>query len=917
MVINTKQRVMTTVLVCTMFLVIFLTVNYPGGNIRSLLKVSNDESVAPTRPNNVTNDNTVFNNNKTLQVSLTRLQEAATSTVTEEQQTTEVPGDEEADAASVAPAVSPDDHLVLDITVNMTGVALTVDGRQVYTDLNNTDTWDKELVRLHAGLHLVTLHQVTGRVMAAHSFMTWQFSLDKAFLKALADIQEGRLLVIMGAPEFTTFLKTTTIRVLEEMGALYIDRLAYKDAWCLLVHKGGGVLLEALTTFLPKHNIHKLDVSPLSLHVSAPRMQDPALKPTMPKAKKQSSSDSHIADKETTALLEAATTQSDRARITAVQAPHAGNFLLAVLMSATGTRLDLQELRIAVALRFAAPIHTVHRCICGETDADEYGLHGLQCGKPGSWDSRHDEVNDIIKKTLVFAQCPAEREPRNLLNCDSVSFACRPAGITLRPWKGGRQLAWDYTCVSTLATTYINLSAGQVGAAATRTEKDTSQPSLRTNSVVYEVEYEMKEVIPVAIVTARRLPHVLRQVGQVWASPGGTNTPITIFVDGHNPEAQALAALLHLPLVQHHNPAYMGSSDRVNCHMKYVLAKVFQRYPQVDKAIILEDDLQLAPDFIPMCFILSYYASSSRFQVTDFDSQILFKYCIIYLIRYFHQTAQLLTSDPKLLCVNAYNSNAFSHTALDPTRLYRVHGAPAYGWMVRRQVANEMINNWAPMNQRVDWDLWTRQTIMGDRDILVPEIPRTKHRGGGGVHVTGIEQEQYYNQRPLNALLNVTLDLHGAELNNYLKLHTNNIRTGHVVHFSKHPCVELPIPRHQMNQSFVVYVNTPFEMSSSKAYYVVARCLGLDDHYFFENLEMMFTTSFYGNQLYVIGCPNSPFCMTRRAENIYSVTQEDVDYATSFPFRKLPIIEHMAFRVPTLSLSEEKILKSFVHYNIV
>ncbi|XP_069187638.1 protein O-linked-mannose beta-1,2-N-acetylglucosaminyltransferase 1-like [Procambarus clarkii] len=655
-----------------MFLVIFLTVNYPGGSIRSLLKVSNDESVAPTRPNNVTNDNTVFNNNKALQVSLTRLQEAATSTVTEEQQTTEVPGDqvsgpgasqedEEADAASVAPAVSQDDHLVLDITVNMTGVAVTVDGRQVYTDLNHTDTLGDGPVRLHAGLHLVTLHQVTGRVMAAHSYMTWQVSLDKAFLKALADIQEGRLLVIMGAPEFTTFLKMTTIRVLEEMGALYIDRLAYKDAWCLLVHKGGGVLLEALVTSLPKHNITlsqnmiELDVSPLSLHVSVPRMQG------------------------------------------------------------GGCRW--------------------------------YGVAGLQ--ERAAFCDTYDGYGD-------FCTC---HHP---------------------PWSPLPQ---------------------------------------------HPVEYEMKEVIPVAIVTARRLPHVLRQVGQVWASPGGTNTPITIFVDGHNPEAQALAALLHLPLVQHHNPASKGSPDRVNCHMKYVLAEVFQRYPQVDKAIILEDDLQLAPDFIP----------------------------------YFHQTAQLLTSDPKLLCVNAHNSNAFSHTALDPTRLYRVHGVPAYGWMVRRQVANEMINNWAPMNQSADWDLWTRQTIMGDRDILVPEIPRTKHRGGGGVHVTGIEQEQYYNQRPLNALLNVTLDLHGAELHNYLKLHTNNIRTGHVVHFSKHPCVELPIPRHQMNQSYVVYVNMPFEKHVYWAYYVVARCLGLDDHYVLENLEMMYTASFFGNQLYVIGCPNSPF----------------------------------------------------------
>ncbi|XP_069192758.1 uncharacterized protein [Procambarus clarkii] len=83
-------------------------------------------------------------------------------------------------------------------------------------------------------------------------------------------------------------------------------------------------------------------------------------------------------------------------------------------MSATGTRLDPQELCIAVTLRLAAPIHTVHRCICGETDADEYELHGLYCGKSGGWHTRHDEVNDIIKRSLASAQCPVERDPSNV-----------------------------------------------------------------------------------------------------------------------------------------------------------------------------------------------------------------------------------------------------------------------------------------------------------------------------------------------------------------------------------------------------------------------------------------------------------------------------------------------------------------------
>nr|XP_045596189.1 protein O-linked-mannose beta-1,2-N-acetylglucosaminyltransferase 1-like [Procambarus clarkii] len=406
---------------------------------------------------------------------------------------------------------------------------------------------------------------------------------------------------------------------------------------------------------------------------------------------------------------------------------------------------------------------------------------------------------------------------------------------------------------------------------------------MRTNSVVYEVEYEMKEVIPVAIVTARRLPHVLRQVGQVWASPGGTNTPITIFVDGHNPEAQALAALLHLPLVQHHNPVTRGSTSRINSHMKFVLTKVFEMHLQVDKAIILEDDLDLAPDFIP----------------------------------FFQQTAVLLSTDPSLLCVNAYNHNAFSHTSHSPSRLYRVHGVPACGWMVRRQVARQLISNWIPTHLGIDWDQWVRQTIMGDRDILVPEIPRTKHRGGGGVHVTGIEQEQYYNQRPLNALLNVTLDLHGAEKDNYLKVHLDNIRRGHVVRFTAHPCEHLPIPKHQVNVSYVVYINQPDEtINSSRAYYVVARCLGLDDHIFHENLQMMYTASFYGNQLYVVGCPNSPFCLTKNPEVIYSPTPEAVTLASNHPFRRpLTSQRRIAQRVAPISLQDEVSLTNLLIYD--
>lgn len=39
--------------------------------------------------------------------------------------------------------------------------------------------------------------------------------------------------------------------------------------------------------------------------------------------------------------------------------------------------------------------------------------------------------------------------------------------------------------------------------------------------------------------------------------------------------------------------------SRVNAHIKFTLERVFEEYSKADKAIILEDDLDLAPDFIP------------------------------------------------------------------------------------------------------------------------------------------------------------------------------------------------------------------------------------------------------------------------------------------------------------------------------
>ncbi|XP_069946847.1 uncharacterized protein [Cherax quadricarinatus] len=166
-------------------------------------------------------------------------------------------------------------NLLLVITVNVTGVTVSVDGRQVYSSLNKTSSLNNKNVTLHSGLHFVTLHQRTGQVMAAASYMTWLAPTDGQFIESFKRTQNGRLLIVMGAPDFTLFLEEAVVKVLEDMGALYINRVAYKDVWCMLVHKGGGVVLEALTTSLPRRDLSKFNVSPLTLHVSVPGKQEP------------------------------------------------------------------------------------------------------------------------------------------------------------------------------------------------------------------------------------------------------------------------------------------------------------------------------------------------------------------------------------------------------------------------------------------------------------------------------------------------------------------------------------------------------------------------------------------------------------------------------------------------------------------
>ena len=157
--------------------------------------------------------------------------------------------------------------------------------------------------------------------------------------------------------------------------------------------------------------------------------------------------------------------QVGRARLLASARPESGAWLNAVPVSSLGTALAPDVLRVSVALRVGARICEPHPCRCGRV-MDARGLHGLSCRYSAGRHPRHAALNDVVKRALLSGGLPAMLEPPGLDRGDGA----RPDGITVFPFKHGKSLVWDCTCVDTFAESHLNSSAVEAGFAAGEAE---------------------------------------------------------------------------------------------------------------------------------------------------------------------------------------------------------------------------------------------------------------------------------------------------------------------------------------------------------------------------------------------------------------------------------------------------------------
>jgi alpha-1,3-mannosyl-glycoprotein beta-1,2-N-acetylglucosaminyltransferase len=201
--------------------------------------------------------------------------------------------------------------------------------------------------------------------------------------------------------------------------------------------------------------------------------------------------------------------------------------------------------------------------------------------------------------------------------------------------------------------------------------------------------------------------------------------PILISQDGNNPavnqvicEAQEkFHQISSLSFEQFHftpvpHAFYENGYFRLADHFKFALNQAFQQFPTVKQIIILEEDLQIAPDFF----------------------------------EYFAATIPLLQSDPNLLTISAWNDNGFRQQVQDPQQLYRSDFFPGLGWVVTRTLWEQELQKKWP---RAYWDDWLREPKQRQgRQIIRPEISRTFHFGTHGV--SNAQYSGYLNQILLN-----------------------------------------------------------------------------------------------------------------------------------------------------------------------
>lgn len=223
-----------------------------------------------------------------------------------------------------------------------------------------------------------------------------------------------------------------------------------------------------------------------------------------------------------------------------------------------------------------------------------------------------------------------------------------------------------------------------------------------------------KGAIGVAIISCKRPKYLQRAMESIFRAPRDPATfPLIISQDAHDAAMQELVQKNYVRTGQafhlhhEHDPnakavaAKFGGSKQalgyvlIAQHFGYVMRRMFDDFG-FEAVIFLEEDLEVSPDFFS----------------------------------YFEAMRPILRNDKDLFCVSAWNDNGYHNLVLDPKAAFRTDFFPGLGWMMDKDLWDELRNRWAVAY----WDEYMRRPdVRKGRHCIRPEISRSFTFGEEGV----------------------------------------------------------------------------------------------------------------------------------------------------------------------------------------
>jgi len=335
--------------------------------------------------------------------------------------------------------------------------------------------------------------------------------------------------------------------------------------------------------------------------------------------------------------------------------------------------------------------------------------------------------------------------------------------------------------------------------------------------------------VPVAIIASNRPQYLYRMLRSLLSANGANPSMITVFIDGFYAEPLAVAKLFGLRGIQH-TPIGVRNA-RISQHYKAALTATFNIHPQAKYVIVLEEDLDVSPDFFS----------------------------------YFSQTLRLLEEDTSLYCVSAWNDQGYEHTSGDPSQLYRVETMPGLGWILKRSLYKEELEpKWPTPDKMWDWDMWMRlDEIRKGRECIVPDVSRSYHFGSSGLNMNSYFQDVYFKKHAFNTDNDVELkDIDSLKRPAYEEQVHSMIRSSHVLDPMISPCLHnFSVPlNNRHNQPNVLYIKME-NAKDTETWLQVAKCFHIWDLDARGYHRGMWRMIYKGNPLFIVGVPFSDYTM--------------------------------------------------------